>query len=365
MTLHLYFARRFAVVFGGLFAVFFLLMSLLDFVEQVRRFGPQDAGLSQILRLTALNAPQGIYNILPLVMILATVALFLALARSSELVVARAAGRAGLRTLMAPVAVAAIIGVLAVAVLNPIVATTAKRYEQLSQAARAGGVDVLSVSAEGLWLRQGDPSGQTVIRAARANSDGTVLQAVSFLTYAADGAPTRRIEAATATLRDGVWELTDAKTWSLAPGANPEATAQTAATVQVASSLTRDRIRDSFGAPHTISIWDLPDYIAQLREAGFSARRHAVWFQMELARPLFLVAMVLISSAFTMRHTRFGRTGVAVLAAVLLGFTLYYIRSFSQILGENGLVPVLLAAWAPPVASVLLALGLLLHMEDG
>jgi lipopolysaccharide export system permease protein len=102
-----------------------------------------------------------------------------------------------------------------------------------------------------------------------------------------------------------------------------------------------------------------------LTEAGFSARRHAVWYQMELARPVFLVAMVLIAAAFTMRHVRFGKTGVAVLSAIMLGFTLYYIRNFVQILGENGQVSVLLAAWAPPVASLMLALGLLLHMEDG
>jgi lipopolysaccharide export system permease protein len=44
---------------------------------------------------------------------------------------------------------------------------------------------------------------------------------------------------------------------------------------------------------------------------------------------------------------------------------LYFIRSFAQILGENGQIPIMLAAWAPPVASILLALGLLLHAEDG
>jgi len=105
--------------------------------------------------------------------------------------------------------------------------------------------------------------------------------------------------------------------------------------------------------------------VAQLKEAGFSARRHEVWFQMELARPLFLTAMVLLGAAFTMRHVRFGGTGIAVLSAVMLGFTLFYIRNFAQIMGENGQIPILLAAWAPPVASILLALGLLLNMEDG
>ena len=97
----------------------------------------------------------------------------------------------------------------------------------------------------------------------------------------------------------------------------------------------------------------------------FSPRRHKVWLQTELARPLFLIAMVLVASAFTMRHTRSGGTGIAVLSAVLLGFGLYFIRSFAQILGENGQIPVFLAAWAPPVAAIMLALGLLLHREDG
>jgi lipopolysaccharide export system permease protein len=36
-----------------------------------------------------------------------------------------------------------------------------------------------------------------------------------------------------------------------------------------------------------------------------------------------------------------------------------------MILGENGQVPVELAVCAPPIASVLLAFGPILHAEDG
>ncbi len=86
---------------------------------------------------------------------------------------------------------------------------------------------------------------------------------------------------------------------------------------------------------------------------------------MELARPLFLVALMLVGAGFTMRHSRLGRTGISVLAAIMLGFGLYYIRNFAQIMGENGQIPAILAAWAPPFAALMLALGLILHMEDG
>jgi lipopolysaccharide export system permease protein len=47
------------------------------------------------------------------------------------------------------------------------------------------------------------------------------------------------------------------------------------------------------------------DLITQLEQAGFSARKHEVWLQSQLARPLFLVSMVFVAAAFTMRHTRF------------------------------------------------------------
>ena len=49
----------------------------------------------------------------------------------------------------------------------------------------------------------------------------------------------------------------------------------------------------------------------------------------------------------------------------MLGFGLYYVRNFAQILGENGQLNPLLAAWVPPVAALLLALGLVLQMEEG
>lgn len=365
MILHLYFARRFLRIFLGLLVVFLLMSMLIDMVEHLRRLSSTSVTFTQVLHLVLLNAPQGIYQILPLILILATVALFLGLARSSELVVVRAAGRSGLRSLMSPVFVAFCIGLVTVGMVNPIVASTSKHYAERLERFRSGGVDVMSVSREGLWLRQGDGDGQTVIRAARSNPQATELFDVTMIEYAREGGPERRIEASRARLIDGAWELRNARIWPLQDGVNPEAAVEELRVVEVPSTLTEARIRDTFGDPSAIPIWELPTYIRLLTEAGFSARRHAVWYQMELARPVFLIAMVLIAAAFTMRHVRFGKTGIAVLSAIMLGFALYYIRNFAQILGESGQVSVILAAWAPPVASLFLALGLLLHMEDG
>ena len=94
-------------------------------------------------------------------------------------------------------------------------------------------------------------------------------------------------------------------------------------------------------------------------------QRYRAWLQIEIAQPLFFIALMMIAAAFTMRPARFRRAAPAILAAIFLGFMLYYVRNFAQILGENGQIPATLAAWTPPLAGILLALGLLLHNESG
>ena len=361
MKLSLYLARRFLMTFTMVFAGFFAVLFLLDMIEQVRRHPNHSFG--DLAGLALLHSPGSIYGILPLLMILSAIALFLRLARNSELVAIRAAGRSALRTLAAPVLAALALGLVAVALFNPIVAATTKRYEILSRA----GLDAaeFSVSSDGLWLRQGGAEGQSVIRAGTANQDGTELFDVSLLTFDTGGTPTVRIEAASARLSNGQWTATDAKEWRLIAGTNPEADARHYDSLLLTTQLTADQIRNSIGAPATVSIWDMPSFIAALDRAGFSSRRHAVWFQMELAMPLLLAAMVLVGAGFTMRHTRFGQTGQLVLLALVSGIAIFFIRNFAQVLGESGQIPVLLAAWTPPIAATLLSVSLLLHLEDG
>ena len=364
MRLHLYFARRYLLTFLAVLAAFFLILSLFDLLEQIRRYGDQGATFGGLLTLTLLNVPKSLYRVLPLVTIIASIFLFLSLARSSELVVARAAGRSINTTLLAPVLVALGLGVTAVAVVNPIVAATMTRYEAVADDYRFEGSSTLSVTREGLWLRQADEDGQTVIRAARASLDGTRLSGATFLAFDGAGRPISRIEAAEARLVPGAWELADVKSWPLS-AENPERDATAHARLALPSSLTPNEILDSFGDPAAISIWNLPGFIERLEAAGFSARIHRVFYQMELSLPLLMAAMTLVGAGFTMRHTRLGRTGVMVLLALGTGFALYFIRNLAQILGENGQIPVLLAAWAPAVATLLLPIALILHLEDG
>lgn len=73
--------------------------------------------------------------------------------------------------------------------------------------------------------------------------------------------PAQNPDRAQNTLTDGEWHQTKVKEWTLdAP--NPEAEAHQLDQLQLPTELTADRIRDGFGSPQAIPIWELPAYIA-------------------------------------------------------------------------------------------------------
>ena len=113
------------------------------------------------------------------------------------------------------------------------------------------------------------------------------------------------------------------------------------------------------------SLWALPDFIEVLESAGFSAVRHRLHFQSLMSLPVLAVAMALLAAGFSMRQSRRGGVAQMLAAGVAAGFLLFVLDKITGEFGEAGSLPVTLAAWAPTIAGLLLALALLLHLEDG
>jgi lipopolysaccharide export system permease protein len=364
MTLFRYILRGFLRSLLAVFAVLGFVILLFTVVENLRRFGDTNAEIGAVLSITLLQAPEVLYQVFPLVLMLASLVTFLRFARTSELVVMRASGISALQLIAVPVVAAIALGVIFVAVVNPFVAASIKRGLAMEDEFRTSGSSLLSFSPEGVWLRQADPEGQTVIQAARTNADGSILSRVRMHRFDEDGTLYARLEAPAARLTPGAWLLENATEWRLAADGHYERTAADGR-LTLPTALTSAEILESFAPPETVGFWDLGRFISQMEESGFSGQRHRLFLQSELAKPTLYAAMVLIGAAFALRPTRFGQTGVMILLAVLAGFALYFLKDFAESLGGRGQIPLLVAAWTPPVAAILLALSLLLHLEDG
>ena len=66
-----------------------------------------------------------------------------------------------------------------------------------------------------------------------------------------------------------------------------------------------------------------------------------------------------------MRPARRGGVARMIGGGVATGFALFLVSKVAAEFGQSGALPVILAAWAPALSGLMLAVALLLHTEDG
>jgi lipopolysaccharide export system permease protein len=344
---------------GVALAVIAGLVMLIDFVEVSRSFSGHDLGAVRIIGLMLMKSPTVILQLLPFVFLFGTLGAFVSLNRRSELIAMRAAGVSAWRFVFPAAGAAVLIGVLSVAVLHPAAASLDGLYSREWTRIRGGGGE----EASAIWLREGDESRQIVIRADARNLATGALKDVSFFIYTVgpDGnrAFNERIDAASATLSAGSWRLTDAR------GASVGQQAREYASLDLPSSIAEDDAFNQFADPESTPFWSLPNQIGRIEQAGFSATAHRLEFQQLLAMPLMFGAMSILAAAFSLRLMRLGDLARMSIAAVVLGFAFFFINQFTAALGAAEAIPPFLAAWLPPILTVLSAFTLLFYTEDG
>jgi lipopolysaccharide export system permease protein len=358
-TLNVYLARHFFNSVMTVFGSLLLLAFSINLVELFNRVSAREVPTGILVSMGLLKLGQIGEKMLPFALLLGAILAFSRLSRNHELVATRASGVSAWGFLVPPLIVAIALGLTAMMAFNPVAAALLTQYERLEAKYIRGQASQLAVFKTGLWLRQGDADHQSVIHALRVSDQGVNLEDVIIFLYDGKDHFAGRIDAAHAQLKSHRWLLQDA--WVSGPQGAPKQYA----TYELHTELTPAQIQESFGSPDTIPFWQLPRFIANAKNAGFSTLRHQIYWYSLLMLPILFSAMVFMAASFSLRLARLGGLPQLVLAAALSGFAVYFLGDVTQALGESGILPVPLAAIAPAAVAILLGMTLLFHQEDG
>lgn len=335
---------------------------LVDVVEQLRTFGDRvDLSLFEAMSLTALKAPMLLEQTLPFVILAGVMIAIVRLNRRSELIALRAAGVSAWRFLGPATTAALSIGLLTLFALNPLGAWMYERFE--AEKAALLGEQAIADPNAAVWLRQGDPAQQIVIQAVRSPTDPATLRQANFLVFEdrGDGVMrfTRRLEAQTAELKTGFWQLRAVR--ESTPGGAPSSVD----TLSLETPIQRKALIDSLTPPSTLSFWRLPTFIAEARAAGLAPYRYELEWHNLLALPALLAAMAALGSVFSLRLQRLGGFASWVLIGVAAGFAVFFSGQLAAAFAATQVVPPVIAAWSPPLTGFFGALAVLAFVEDG
>ena len=155
-------------------------------------------------------------------------------------------------------------------------------------------------------MRETSDYSQVVVHANRTNASGTELFDLTLFQFDKEDNLEKRIYATQGRINRDYWELENAKIWSYSSKSAQEKTIEFLQQpyFSVKTNLTQDQILNNFSDPRAISFWSIPNFVKKLEISGFSATRHKLFYQNEISRPFFLVAMMLIGAAFSLNENQ-------------------------------------------------------------
>ena len=355
-TLSRYFGWRFFTAVLAVFAGTLVLTTMIDYLELLRRTAEiKDVSALTVAAISLYRVPFITERVMPFAVLVGAMFCYLNLSRRSELVVARAAGVSAWQFIAPAVIIAALIGVATTTIYNPISAN----LRELSTRLEAELSGSLRNSGRDFWLRQRSEDGQAVINAKSSRQQGIQLGGVSIFRYDPAGRFRDRIEARSATLEPGFWRIEDARFY--ASGVAPV----DRESFRLPTTLTPVQVGESFATPETVPFWQLSSYIDLAENAGLAASGYRLQYYQLLAQPFYLVAMVLLAAAVSLRLFRFGGVQKIVLGGIAAGFVLYVMAKITGDLSKAGMMAPIAAAGLPPAVGAVTGVIALLYQEDG
>ena len=358
-VLSVYIAVTFLRWIVGFFILGTAIIFLADAVELTRRTVDRETyDTGTVVLASFFKTPSLTEEFLPFAVLFGAIAAFLALNRRLELTVMRGAGVSAWQFIAPAVLVVVLLGILVTTLYNPISAAGRERSDEL--VAQVFGKEAMTLTGgSSIWFRQDGADGPSIVHATAASSDGLTLFQVEIHQFDGNEQFAGRLEADRATLGDGVWRLLGVNRYDADGNRTGELI------VDVPTALSPAEVRDAVARPDAISFWNLPAAARLAERAGLPAHRFALQYQVLMARPLLLAAMVLIAASVSLRMVRLGGMTRAVIGGVVAGFGLYIASAVASDLGESGAVQPVLAAWLPGVAATLFGATALLYSEDG
>jgi len=346
------FLARCAITVAGLTGLL-LVFDLLANADAV--VGNAGRAIAPILSYIALRLPEIAVLVMPLAILIASLAAFAQMAASQEMVAMRAAGMSIYRPIGIFLVGAALIAVGHFWLADRLVPETSGRLRYWAEQDYRGMPPSEAPRSVPAWFA----AGRSLIHVGGSSVDGEILRDLTVVIRDAEGMLEDYFTASSARYIADDWAFFDVE--------RPASGSMEVGRVEretVDLPITPARFSRLSGTPTELTFLEL---LGLSRSETLEARPdffYAFWVHRKLAQPLGALVMVLIAAPVGLQVARRNTLLLATFAAIGAGFMFFVTERLLLAFGENGYLPAAVAAWTPAILFSVLAAWVLLELEN-
>ena len=345
-----YIIKNFVKLLFIVSSIFFILVLLLNLLEELNFFKNSDQSLYYPMLLNILNAPSVLINIFPFIFLISTQFLLINLIDKNELIILKNFGIDNFKLISIISLISFVASLFIIIFFYNFSAKLKHFYLEIKNNFATDNKYLAVITDNGIWIKDEIEDNKIIINANLI--EGNILKEVVITQFDDSFSPNKYIYGEIVDVEKNEWVIKKATIIE-----NNIRTIKDNFIFQ--SNFNSEKINTLFSNLTSLTIWELFNLKDEYDSVGYSVKEINLHLQKIYSFPVYITILTIFASVLMLNvpinKPKFFYLIMGIFASVLI----FYINHFSSLLGENNKLPVTLSVWLPHVVvSILTGIGM-------
>jgi lipopolysaccharide export system permease protein len=352
-----YIVITFLKLLGLSVGTFVSIYLVIDFLEKISRFSQAHGKPTYIFLYFVFKIPAIVNQVMPLAILMATLLTLGTLSRTSEIIAIQSCGMS-LRRISEPLlAIAFLLSLLTFISNETIVPAFSQQLKYIEEVRIMGRNPSTFFRLNNIWYREKNH----ILQARLYVPTTRTLKGVTFWQTTENMQPLKRLEAEEGTWNGRFWTLTNVIQRDFAGGMVTSTTSAKSMPVPLNLKIDDLKIWDKYA--DDMGFFKLKRYAENLSKGGYDATRYQAQMHSKVSLPFACLIMAFLGIPFALRGGRSSGIALGIGLSLAIGFAYFIINAILISLGQTGILPPLISAWAANLIFTLSAIWLTLTLH--
>tara|TARA_Y200000002_G_C22611001_1_gene633807 strand:+ start:5 stop:1081 length:1077 start_codon:yes stop_codon:yes gene_type:complete len=355
LTYKKYILREFIKSLIKILGVFFFLIVISNLFEELSFVEKLNLNPVYPLYLSVLNAPSIVFDILPFIFLISAQFFFINLAEKDEFSIFKLNGLTNIKILNVVTIFSFIFGVIAILFFYTLSSSLKNYYLETKNNLTTDKKYLAVITDNGLWIKDEIDGIISITNADKINNN--FLNDVSIVQFDKDYNLIKTIISKKINIENKEWKIEEATI-------NQNNSKQIIKNLKINSNFNEKKINNLFSNLSSFSFWELEKIKRDYQALGYSTREVMVYKNKMYSVPIYLAIMTLLSGIIMFNSKYKKSKTINIIIGIFISVLIYYVSYFSNLLGTNNKIPVILSIWLPLTIIGLFCLIGLVRVND-
>ena len=329
------FIRKILTVSG----VFFVLVIIVNLIEEANFLKNTDSNFFTPLILTILNSPSLLNEMMPFIFLISTQFFFIDIYENKEIFTLKQFGLDNFAILKFLSLISFILGILIVTLFYNFSSILKNQYLKIKNNYTTDSKYLAVITKNGLWIKDNSENGTVIVNADKIENNHLFNLSITKLNKNFE--IEKNIIAEKSNVNDFTWKIYNA----IVTESNNSS--KKFKTLAFESNFNSERINNLFSDLSSLTFFELQKLKDDYKEIGYSIDDIDIQAHKYYSLPFLLMAMTIVSIIIMINNKFKNNLLINILIGIFFSVLIYYISHFSNILGSNGKLPIILSVWFP------------------